>query len=77
MEMKVRMNFDLTISVDGAEMRLILSALANRLRPEQIEPALALQKRLAEARLGQMKHITNEYQKLVDNINEAEREGDQ
>jgi len=73
MEMKVRMNFDLTISVDGTEMRLILSALANRLRPDQIEPALALQKRIAEARLGQMRHITGEYQKLVDNIEQGEK----
>jgi hypothetical protein len=74
MQLEVKPRFELTLSLDGSDMRLILAALAGRLKPEQREAALKLQKMIAESRLIQMKSITNEYQKLVNNIQENEDE---
>jgi hypothetical protein len=63
-------NYTLLLSVE--EMRLVSKALGGRLRPEDVEPAKALDRELAIQRVKQAQHLALEMRKLEENLKKEE-----
>lgn len=69
--MSIDMKAEYVLKLNVDELRLIMSALYGKLRPEQKEPALALQKQIAETRAQKLSQMAESAEKYLADINEG------
>ena len=69
--MSVDTKVEYVLKLNVEELRLVLSALYGKLRPEQKEPALALQKQIAEIRAQKLSQMAESAGKYLADINEG------
>ncbi len=66
--MELELDLAYTLKLSRQELLLISKALRGVLKPEELEAAQELQKRMAALRHKQFEHMLHESKKLMDNL---------